>query len=352
LVPSLARYAQPIAFGLVVAIITYLSLVVGELVPKQLALRNPEQLAALMAPLLQLLARLATPLVRLLGFSSDRLLRLFGSSQREGPEVTEEDVRMLLEQSVEVGTLDPLSEEIAQEVLELASRRVNAIMTPRHEISWLNIQDDPATLQANVLNSGYSRFPVADGELEKVIGVVLAKDLLRQQLAGQPLDLRAILRPALYVPETTPAPRLIERFRIHQTKLALVIDEYGGVEGLVTLNDVSEAILGEMPDIDEPREVEAVKRDDGSWLIDGMYPVEELVDLFKLHPPNAEQPSTYQTISGLAMHQLDHIPLAGERFLWQGLQIEIVDMDGRRVDKVLVTVPSVEGPEIDSDSFP
>jgi putative hemolysin len=336
-VPLLARYAEPIGLGTVVVLITYLSLVFGELVPKRLALRSPERLAALAAQPLNLFAALATPLVRLLSFSTDAVLRLFGATGQAPPDITEDDVRMMLTQGVKEGVFHPLEEEMAQEVLRLADRRANAVMSPRHEIVWLDIAADDDALLATVLESGHSRFPVAEGRLDRTLGIVLAKDILRQQVGGQGLDLRAILRPAVFVPESIPALRLIERFRMSQTQIAMVIDEYGGVEGLVTVDDLMEALVGDLPDADETEEAEAIQREDGSWLISGMYPVEELAELFDLSWTEDEPARAYQTVGGLAMGILEHVPVAGEIFEWKQLRIEVLDMDGRRVDKVLVS---------------
>jgi putative hemolysin len=201
---------------------------------------------------------------------------------------------------------------------------------------WLNLNDPPELIRERVVASGRSRFPVADGQLDQIMGIVLAKDLLAQSLGGEELNLRAILRPALFVPETTPALTLVERFKETHSKMAVVIDEYGGVEGLVTVDDVLAALVGDIPEPDEEEHPEAYQREDGSWLVDGMFAIDEFQELFEVRslPPATE--GYYQTLGGFVMASLGHVPQPGDHFEWGGMRIEVVDMDGRRVDKVLV----------------
>ncbi|HXF64611.1 MAG TPA: hemolysin family protein [Caldilineaceae bacterium] len=335
--PGIGQYANPIAVGLVVLAVTYLSLVIGELAPKRIALRNPEGLAVRMAPPMQRLARWTAPLVRLLSASTDAVLRLLQVKPATEPAVTEEEVRMMLEQGAELGIFAPMEEELVGQVFRLADRKVGALLTPRPEMVWLDVNDPPETIREKVVTSGRSRFPVADGQLDQVLGIVLAKDLLAQALAGEPLNLRAILRPALFVPETTPALAVVERFKQTHSKLAIVIDEYGGVAGLVTVDDILAALVGDIPEPDEIETPLATQREDGSWLIDGMFDIEDFRELFDLRtmPPASE--GYYQTVGGFVMAGLGQVPQPGDHFEWGGLRIEVVDMDGRRVDKVLVT---------------
>lgn len=334
--PWLAPYAGTLSVGLVVVLTTYLTLVVGELVPKRLALRDPEGLAMSVAPVMQRLARWTRPLVRLLDTSTDAVLRLLRVRPSDEPAVTEEEIRIMLEQGAEQGIFEPMEEELVGQVFRLADRRVDALLTPRPEIVWLDINDPPNVIRQEVVSSGYSRFPVADGQLDQVLGVVLTKDLLAQQMAGAEMNLREILRPAVFVPETTPALTVVERFKETHSKLAIVIDEYGGVEGLITVDDILTALVGEFPELGEQHDPDAIQRDDGSWLIDGMFGIDEFQELFGLRslPPTID--GYYQTVGGFVMASLGHVPKPGDHFEWDGLRIEVIDMDGRRVDKVLV----------------
>lgn len=334
--PWLAPYAGPLAVGLVVVLTTYLTLVIGELVPKRLALRDPEGLAIAVAPFMQRLARWTRPLVRLLDASSDAVLRLLRVRPSDEPAVTEEEIRIMIEQGAEQGIFEPIEEELVGQVFRLADRKVGALLTPRPEIIWLDINDPPDVIRQEVIDSGYSRFPVADGQLDQVLGVVLTKDLLAQLMAGQPMNLREILRPAVFVPETTPALTVVERFKETHSKLAIVIDEYGGVEGLITVDDILTALVGDIPELGEQAEPDAIQRDDGSWLIDGMFGIDEFQELFDLRSLPPASGGYYQTVGGFVMAGLGHVPKPGDHFEWNDLRIEVIDMDGRRVDKVLV----------------
>jgi putative hemolysin len=336
-VPGLANYADPISVGVVVLLTTYLSLVIGELVPKQLALRNAEGVAARVAGFLTGLARLTDPLVQILNASTEGVLRLMQIKPAEGPKVTEEEVRLMLAQATAQGIFEPMEEEMVDQVFRLADRKVGALLIPRTEIAWLDINASPDSLREEVIDSGHSRYPVAEGELDKILGVVMAKDLLAQSLSGQPFNLQSILRPALFVPESTPALKVVERFKQTASQLAIVIDEYGGVEGLVTSGDIMSSIVGDIPEPDEEYESGAIQREDGTWLIDGMYSIEEFQELFDIDTMPEANEGYYQTVGGFVMASLGQVPEPGNHFHWGGLRLEVVDMDGRRVDKVLVT---------------
>ena len=330
-------YAETISVALVTIGITYFTLVLGELVPKRLALRSPERMAAAVARPMAGLARVTAPLVHLLTVSTEFVLLLLGIRGEREASVTEEEVRMMLEQGAEMGVFEPMEEEIVGQVFRLADRKVGALITPRPEVVWIEVDDSAEVMREKIVASGRSRFPVAERELDRVIGIVLAKDLLAQCLAGGPIELQSILRSALYVPESMPALTVVERFKETQTKMAVVIDEYGGVEGIVTVDDVLEAIVGDISGPDEEGEPEAVEREDGTWLVDGMYPIDLFQEMFGIEALPYETEGYYQTVGGLVMASLGQIPVAGDHFEWEGLRIEVMDMDGRRVDKVLVT---------------
>ena len=336
-VPALAPYSEAIGVVSVVVIITYLSLVLGELVPKRLALTNPERVAAIMAGPMRALAAVAHPLVRFLSASTDLVARLLGIRPSNEPAITPEELRILIEQGTQTGVFEEAEQDMIEGVLRLDERRVDGLMTPRTQIVWLDVDDPPETLRQKIETSGFSRFPVCQGNLENVQGTVRAKELLVQSLACQPLDLRAIVQPALFVHETTTALRLLELFREHKRHIALVTDEFGSIQGLITHNDVLEAVVGAMPSPGDTSEPGAMQREDGTWLIDGLLPIETLKRLLRIDAelPGEEQ-GAFQTLGGFAMHQIGAVPVAGESFVWGDLRFEILDMDGRRVDKVLV----------------
>ncbi|MFN8486147.1 MAG: hemolysin family protein [Caldilineaceae bacterium] len=333
----LAPYAHGMSVGIVVVGITFLSLVAGELAPKRLALNQAERLAALLAPPMQVLSTLTGPVVRLLNFSTDLILRLLGSQAASEPAVTEEDVRALIEQGTQVGVFEPVEEEIVDQVFRLSDRTVSALLTPRTDIVWLDVHDTPEEIKVKVLNSGFAYFPIAEGDLDHVLGLVSAKTLLAQSLAGQPLDIQSALQPALFLPQSTPALVIVDRLKQAHVHVALVIDEYGGLAGLVTLDDVLEAIVGDIPTTDEGLEPAIIQREDGSWLVEGMLQIDEFQARFEIKEWPQTVEGYYQTVGGFVMAMLGRIPLPGDHFEWQGYRIEVVDMDGRRVDKILVT---------------
>lgn len=333
----LAPYSHPLSLALVVVVIAYLSLIVGELVPKRLALNNPERLAMAIAAPMQVLSRVAYPAVHLLGLSTELLLRALGMRPSTEPLVTEEEIRALIEQGTQAGMFEEAEQEMVERVFRLGDRRVSAVMTPRTEIVWLDREASALEIRRTITESAHSRFLVADGSLDNVLGVVHAKDLLAHILGEQVVNLEATLQQPLYVPESMRALKVLELFKQSGTHIALVIDEYGGIQGLVTPNDILEAIVGDLPEAGEQVEPLAVQREDGSWLLDGMLPVDEFKDLFDLGELPGEDQGIYQTLAGFVVMQLGRIPAATDYFVWEGLKIEVVDMDGNRVDKVLVT---------------
>jgi putative hemolysin len=333
----LAPYGEPLSLALVVFAITYLSLIVGELVPKRLALNNPERLAMAIAAPMQVLSRVAYPAVHLLGLSTEFVLRALGMKPSTEPPVTEEEIRALIEQGTQAGMFEEAEQEMVERVFRLGDRRVSAVMTPRTEIVWLDREASAQEIRRTITESAHSRFLVADGSLDNVLGVVHAKDLLAHMLGEQVVNLEATLQQPLYVPESMRALKVLELFKQSGTHIALVIDEYGGIQGLVTPSDILEAIVGDLPEAGEQVEPLAVQRADGSWLLDGMLPVDEFKDLFDLGELPGEDQGIYQTLAGFVIMQLGRIPAAADYFVWEGLKIEVVDMDGNRVDKVLVT---------------
>lgn len=335
--PILAPYSQLIGVGIVVVVITYLSLIIGELVPKRLALNNPERIASMMARPMQFLSKIAFPLVRLLDISTDVVVRLLGVKPSLEPAITLEEIKVLIEQGTESGIFEETEQDMIENVLRLDERPAGAWMTPRTKIVWLNIEEPLEDIQRKLVEYHYSRFPVAKGNLDNIIGVVRAKDLLVQSLTRQPLDLQVLLRPPLFVPESMSALNVLELFKEKGTHVALVTDEYGGIEGMITHNDILEDIVGHIPTAGEPSsEPQAQQRKDGSWLVDGLLNIDALKAIFEIEQLPDEQDGKYHTVGGLIMSQLHGIPMVGQYVEWQNLRFEVVDMDGRRVDKVLI----------------
>jgi putative hemolysin len=342
--PALAPYSTALGVGSVVVTITFLSLVLGELVPKRLALADPERMAGRVAGLMTGLALLTRPLVRFLSATTDLVTRLLGVQASEEPAITPEELRILVEQGRQSGVFEESEQDMIEGVLRLDERRVGGLMTPRTQIVWIDINDSVDIIREKVAASRHSRFPVCQESLEEILGIVRTKDLLVQTLACQPLDLRSILQPPLFVPESASALRVLELLQEHGRHVALVTDEFGSIQGLITHNDILEAVVGALPAPGKGAEPSAVRRSDGSWLVDGLMDIETFKALFDLE--NIELPdeelSIYQTLGGLAMHQIDAIPTVGQTFTWQDFRFEIMDMDGRRVDKVLVHPPAAE----------
>jgi putative hemolysin len=333
----LAPCAQALGLGLVVLTITYLSLIFGELVPKRVALNNPEQIAARLAGAMRRLAAIASPAVWLLSVSTDAALRLLRVRQRAEPPVTAEEIGVLLEQGARAGEFEPAEREMVEAVFDLADEQVGMLMSPRPDIVWLDLEDPPEETRRRISESTHSRLPVCRGDLDEVVGVVRAKDLLGQYLHDQPLNLVACARPPLLVPESSDALRLLERFRQSGEHVALAVDEYEGVAGLIMHQDVLEAIVGRLPEAEEPQELRAVRRPDGSWLLDGTLPVDEVDELLGTEESLEEHAAGYRTLAGFVLACLTRIPVTGEGFEVGGWRFEVADMDGHRVDKVLVT---------------
>jgi putative hemolysin len=342
---EISPYSETVAFVIVVVMITYFTLVLGELVPKRLALHNPERIAAAMASPMHFLSRLGGPIVRLLGGSTNLVLRAMRLRPSEEPPVTEEEIKVMMEQGTEAGVFEEAEHDIVKSIFKLADRAVSALMRPRRDVVWLDVDDPWVENQKKMASSLYSRFPVGQGSLDNVLGIVQAKDLLTRCLAGGKLDLKENLRPPLFVPEGVPALKLLEMFKKSRTHLALVVDEYGGVEGLVTLNDILEDLVGDVASVDMPEEKQIVRRADGSWLIDGKILIDDLKELLKVSKLPGEDSGSYQTLGGLVMLQMGRVPVSGDVFEAEGFRFEVVDMDGKRVDKVLVSAlpPPKEG---------
>jgi putative hemolysin len=336
-VPGLARVADTLAFALVVVATTYVSLIVGELVPKRLALRNAEGIAAFVAGPMGVLAAVGAPVVWFLQVSTEAVLGLLRLRGDAPSAVTEEEVKAMIAEGTEVGVFHEAERELLEGVIRFADRPLRAIMLPRHAMVWLDVEDPFEAAVTEALDSGHSRFPLCEGSIDEVIGFVHVKDLLELQRRGGH-DLREVVREPLYVSETIPALRMIELFRSSGVHMAMVVDEYGSLEGLVTPTDILTGIAGDLPDIGDEEPPGAVQRDDGSWLLDGTLPVHAAARVLDSDALLADE-GDYATLAGMVIDALGHIPEPGEHVTRHGWCFEVVDLDGRRIDKVLARRP-------------
>jgi putative hemolysin len=327
-----ASAAEAVGVGLVVAAITYASLIVGELVPKQIALRNPERIAVKVAPAMTILERIAAPLVWLLDVSGRLVLKALRHEAQPEHRVTDEEIRSLIAEAETAGVIEPGERAMIAGVMRLGDRPVRAVMTPRHQVDMIDVSGDPDDIRRAIVESVHSRLPVHEGNPEEILGVVLAKDLLDACLRGDQPEVRAHVRPAPSVPDTADALDVLDVIKNSTVHIALVHDEYGHFEGVVTNADILEAIVGEFRTDEGPVEPDAVQRDDGSWLIAGSMPVDEMADRLAIAIP---QERAYHTAAGFVLNELGYLPEVGETFDAQGWRFEVVDLDGRRIDKIL-----------------
>ncbi len=331
-IPGVAPHGRQVAFALVVVAITALSVIIGELVPKRIALSNPERIAAWAARPLHVLTIIAHPFVWLLEITTGALLAILRVPERSADAMTEEEVRFAIAEGAEAGVIDKVEEEMIHGVLALADRPIAAIMTPRPDIYWIDLDDSPEVIAREIADCPYSRVVVArEGNLGRALGVVQKKDLLDGLITGNNLQIEKWLREPLYVPETVSVLQTLEMFRRTPVHIAFVVDEYGDLLGLATLTDVMEAIAGQLPEEHETPSEEMIQRPDGSWLVDGRVAVMELVNRLGV----AGIDGAFHTAAGLALHHLARIPVEGDHFDIPGWTVEVIDMDGRRIDKLL-----------------
>ncbi len=334
--PLLAPYSEWLSFALVVAVITFLSVVVGELVPKRLALANPERLACAMAPSMRWLSRVSGPVVHLLSHSTEALVKLLGVSSSSEPDITEDEIKAMIRQGADSGVFEEVEHDMVQRVLRLGDRTIKTLMTPRTDICWLDLEESLETSLQEILESTHSRFPVGRGSLDDCLGVVRVRNLLSAKITGQSINLEELLQPPLFIAESTRALSVLEHFKRSGIHIALVTDEFGGVEGLVTLNDLMEGIVGDLPSVDDEDGPLVVTREDGSLLVDGGLDLDAFAELIDQDIFGIDQEGRYHTLAGFVMHVLERIPREADHFEWQGYRFEVLDMDGKRVDKLLV----------------
>ena len=351
-VPFLAPYAHTIGVAIVVVGTTYLTLVIGELVPKRIALAAAEDIAVLVARPMQLLAKIANPMVKILSVSTEAVMRILPFDASKEPPVTEEEIRLLMERGTKAGVLETIERDIVDRTLRLDDFKVEAIMTPGTKIKWLDLEDDSTVTLQKAIEGGRTRYPVCRKHLDNVIGAVRVRDLFAQVLdngGAKEIDLEAIMFQPVFVVESMPAINVLELFRKHQTHLAIVLDEFGAVEGLVTMQDFLEEIVGEIPAYMEAEDPNAVKRKDGSWLVDGLMPIKEFIDEFNFPKLPKDEIGDYHTLAGFVVTRIGHIPSSSDTFDWKGFTFEVVDMDMNRVDKVLVLPPDKENSNVEKD---
>ena len=331
-VPYIGEYSTSIALGTVVISITILTIWLGELVPKRLGLNSPEKIAQIVAGPMLFLSRVFSPFIKLMSAATNLVLRLMGVNASSEPPITEEELQMLISQGTQAGVFQEAEQEMVEGIFSLGDSRVYSLMTPRTDLVWLDITDSIEEIREKIAECPYSRFPVRQDSLETIVGIVKSRDLLVESLSGKDIDLKTLLKPAYFIPETMFASRALELFKEKNTELLLVIDEFGGLQGLLTINDILEEIVGAM-EFEEPQ---ATQRQDGSWLLDGMLEVDEFKELFEFTAlPHEDE---YETLSGFVMTSLGRVPQPSDNFEWNGFRFEVMDMDGRRVDKVLVTL--------------
>lgn len=346
-IPLLEPYAKGIALTVTVVGLTYFSVVVGELVPKRLALLAPEGIASLVARPMMILARITHPLVVILSSSCSGILRLLGAKRKDEPPVTDDEIKVLMEQGAEAGVFHESEQEIVSNVLRLDEQRISSIMTPRRDMLVIDLDEDEETVWQRIIETEYSRLVVCRGGLDHVLGVLQTGDLLKKVLPGHGIttaDVESMLRPPLYVPESVTTTQLLESFRRARLQFALIINEYGDVQGLVTLTDVLAAIVGELSVPEAPEDRDMLQREDGSWLMDGDVGVERLKSVLDIVDDlPGEDEHSFHTLGGFIMHALGRVPAPTDHFEVLGWRFEVMDMDRNRVDKVLVSasMPSV-----------
>jgi putative hemolysin len=342
--PAIARYADGAALAGVVAVITVLSIILGELVPKSIALRFPESIASWVARPMRMLSRIGGPVVGVLTASTNIIMRALGFKEVSGPNLTEDEIRAVISEGAESGVLEAAEESIVQRVFQLGDQRVAAIMTPRVDIEWVDVNIGVTELRDFLLSHTHTEFVVCEENLDHVLGTVRAVEMLPALLKRGELNLRALLREPLFVPDSMPAFKLLEAFRASRRHLALVMDEYGAVEGLVSVTDLLEGLVGALPASEHDATASIVTRNQNSWLADGATAIGEVVAKFELELPPDES-GAYHTLAGFVMARLGRIPNAADAFDYGDFTFEVVDMDGRRIDKVMITrVTSTQSP--------
>jgi len=332
-------FGNLIAILLVVIITTYFTMLIGELVPKRMALNNPEKIAIKLAKFTTILSKISTPIVIILGKSTDFVLKTIGSKTTKQDLATEDEIKLLIKEGTKAGTIEKEEEDILKRVFRLDEEKVDMLMTPKKDIIWIDLEEGYDELKKTIIESERSIFPVARDDIDNILGVVQTKDILSSLLSEEELNIESYIKKPLIVPENLSALSILKLLKENKeyVHMALVVDEYGNVEGLITLNDILEGIVGDIPGIDETDDPKVVKRKDGSWLIDGGFGIDNFKEFFKIEEMPQEHEDGYTTLAGFILSYLERLPELGEIFIWNSYKFEVVDMDGHIIDKILVT---------------
>lgn len=342
-VPYISNYADITALLIIVVSITYFTLVVGELIPKKIAMNEPEPILSKLAISLNFLEKLTQPFVSFLSLSTNFTLMFIGINPNKENIVTEDEVRTLIEQGTEEGTFEKTEQDMVDKIFRLSDQKAYALMTPRTQMIWLDLEESLEKNLAIINENPDTIFPVAKNSLDEFVGILYTKDLLKLALAGEPISLEKCIHTPMFIPKSMPSFKVLENFQESGNHQAIVLDEFGGVVGFITMKDIVSEVLGDISLSEDPEPVQIIKRDDNSWLVDGLLPIDEFKDHFDLDELPDEDRDHYQTMGGFITSYLDYIPVAAENFIWNGFKFEIVDMDRVRVDKILVTkLPSEE----------
>ena len=339
-IPYISQHATVISFAVVVVSITYITLILGELVPKRWALSHSEAITLLLAVPIRATMIISYPIVSLFSWSADVAMRVLRIPITQELPVSEEEIKIMLEQGEKAGVVEEAEKEMIERVFRFGDRRVDSLMTHRTDIVWIDLKHFDKNAWKAMAESGHTYFPVGRESIDEVIGIVSIKDLWHQLVDTGKVDLESVIKEPLVVPGTVPATAVLDRFRESNSHVALVVDEYGALDGLVTVNDIVEAVFGQLPSQTHEYEPSIVEREDGSFLVDGTLPIEDFQDLLNISDFDNDDKNDYQTLAGFIINHLGRFPEVAERFEWSNHLFEIVDMDGHRVDKVLVTPPA------------
>ena len=343
----LAPYADLIALIFVVLVITYFSIVVGELIPKRIAVGNPEGIASRLSKMMLALSKLFQPLIKFLGISTNIGIKILGIQADDSPVITTEEIKSYIEEGRYIGLIEQAEQDMFTSIFRLGDRRVEALMTPRLEMTWIDLNAPIDDIWGQILDSAHSRIPIAEGDLDQILGYIQTRDLLGRSPQESGFNLNDFIKEPVYVSENMAALKALEAIQNSGVHLAMVIDEYGGITGMVTDYDILEAIVGEIPEDGTDTDYLAFQREDGSWLFDGLIVIDQLKEILNISEMPDEERAGYQTLSGFVMSQLGRIPKTGAKFTFGNYQYEVVDMDGRRVDRVLVSLLPKETNEVE-----
>jgi len=333
--PLVAQYSGTLAVVIIVILLTFFSLVLGELVPKRIGLTMPESIARVVALPMYWISLIAAPFVWLLTFTTDTIMRVFNIRNRDGHRVTEDDIRAMIQEGTESGVVQEIEQDIVENVFHLGDRKIKTLMTQRSDIEWIDVNEPTDAISKQISESAHHSLPVCNIDLDHVVGILNAKDVLDRMLKGSGFELEKCLKPAIYLSETSSAFKALETFRETKQRIAIVVDEFGSIQGLLTMGDLVDALIGDFAkELHEQKEI--IPREDGTYLVDAALPFPEFMRYFEIETDDDPELSKINTLGGLIFYIAKRIPETGFKLTWKNLSMEIIDMDGRRVDKVLV----------------